>query len=220
MRTCYANREKAEKFVRHTLNFEKLPKSWIYVPLIKAATLHRGYDLPEHKRVSGSFPVVASSSVVGYHNEAKIKGPGVVTGRSGTIGVVRYIESDFWPLKHTRLVCDFHGNNPKFISLLLESMQLNKFLTGTGVPTLNRNNIHPIEVPLPQLPEQLEIVSIAESLLSLGDQTALSISRSVAQSERLRQSILLKAFKGNLSTQNRNDEPAQKLLERMKNYNT
>jgi len=96
-------------------------------------------------------------------------------------------------------------------------MQIQKFLSGTGVPTLNRNNIHPLPVALPQLPEQSEIVLRTESLMSMIEQTMLSIAKNMLQAERLRQSILLKGFKGELCNQDPNDEPAEKLLERIKN---
>jgi restriction endonuclease S subunit len=159
--------QRTEKFFQDISLLKELPEGWLYVPLIQVATLHRGFDLPQDKRKNGPYPVVASSSIVGYHNVAKIKGPGVATGRSGTIGEVRYIELDFWPLNTSLYVCDFHGNAPKFVLILLQAMQIQKFLSRTGVPTLNRNIIPPIQVPLPQLPEQLEIISKTEQLFSV-----------------------------------------------------
>lgn len=47
--------------------------------------LNRGFDLPNDQIVEGHYPVVASTSIKAYHNEWKIKGPGVVTGRSGSL---------------------------------------------------------------------------------------------------------------------------------------
>ena len=44
-------------------------------------TLQRGFDLPEYDRHPGDFPVVTSSGVNSFHNEAKVKAPGVVMGR-------------------------------------------------------------------------------------------------------------------------------------------
>jgi type I restriction enzyme S subunit len=140
----------------------------------------------------------------------------VVTGRSGTIGEVRYIEIDFWPLNTSLYVCDFHGNAPKFVSILLQAMQIQKFLSGTGVPTLNRNIIHPVQVPLPQLLEQLEIVSKTEELFSDIEQTNSLIVAVMSQVDQLRQSILKDAFIGKLVLQDPADEPADKLLERIK----
>ena len=57
-------------------------------------------------------------------------------------------------------VIDFHGNSPKFIALLLEALRLERFIASTGVPSLNRNFIHPILVPVPPVDEQNEIAYI------------------------------------------------------------
>jgi len=75
--------------------------SWRTVVLGEAVTLKRGYDLPEHSRQPGEVPVVSSSGITSFHNEAKVKGPGIITDRYGTLGEVFFIERDFWPLNTT-----------------------------------------------------------------------------------------------------------------------
>ena len=72
--------------------------------------LKRGYDLPQHNRRPGAVPLVSSSGVTDHHAEAMAKGPGVVTGRYGTLGQVFYVEQDFWPLNTTLYVRDFKAN--------------------------------------------------------------------------------------------------------------
>ncbi len=67
-------------------------------------TLQRGFDLPATERVAGDVPVVASTGVSSWHNVAKVKAPGVVIGRSGSIGGGQYIDQDFWPLNTTLYV--------------------------------------------------------------------------------------------------------------------
>jgi len=68
------------------------------MPLGDVITLQRGYDLPKTQFKKGSVPVVGSNGIIGYHNVEKEKGPGVVTGRSGTIGKVHFIDYEsYWP---------------------------------------------------------------------------------------------------------------------------
>jgi len=86
---------------------------WRQVELGEVITLQRGYDLTQRDRKSGTVPVVSSSGVSGYHNEAKVLGPGVVTGRYGTLGEVYYIEEDFWPHNTTLFVKGFHGSGKR-----------------------------------------------------------------------------------------------------------
>ncbi|PSB32840.1 restriction endonuclease subunit S [Chlorogloea sp. CCALA 695] len=115
--------------------------------LSELITLQRGFDLPESNRQIGNIPVVASSGVVGFHNEAKVKAPGVVIGRSGSIGGGQYITEDFWPLNTTLWVKDFKDHNPRFIYYLLKNIDFSSFNGGSGVPTLNRNHIANIKAP-------------------------------------------------------------------------
>ena len=64
---------------------------WAQLPLGEVITLQRGYDLPKQNWVEGNVPIVGSNGIIGYHNVPKEKGPGVVTGRSGTIGKVHLL---------------------------------------------------------------------------------------------------------------------------------
>jgi len=199
-----------------TSNLPELPDGWAWAPLINAAMLHRGYDLPVQNRINGIYPVVASSSIVGYHNKKMIDGPGVITGRSGTIGEVIYIDSDYWPLNTTLYVCDFNGNLPRFIYYLLKSIRLQKYLAGTGVPTLNRNIVHPTLVPLPPVSEQVIIANFLANYFSIIDESEQIIDAELKRSQSLRQSILKRAFAGKLVPQDPNDEPASVFLEKIR----
>lgn len=116
------------------------------IPLNEFITLQRGFDLPQDKRVMGDIPVVASTGVVGYHNEEKVLAPGVVIGRSGSIGGGQYITTNFWPLNTTLWVKDFKGHHPRFVYYLLKSIDFSQFNVGSGVPTLNRNHLNGILV--------------------------------------------------------------------------
>lgn len=110
---------------------------------INVVKLQRGYDLPVQDRVQdGDIPVFGSNGALDNHNEAKVIGGGVITGRSGSIGKVYYTEEDYWPLNTSLFSVDLHGNNIVYLAYLLELFNLSRFADGTGVPTLNRNNVH------------------------------------------------------------------------------
>jgi len=128
-------------------------------------TLQRGFDLPETERRPGQIPVIASTGAVGTHSDAMVKGPGVVIGRSGSLGGGQFIRGDFWPLNTTLWVKDFKGNDIRFCYYLLKSLDLAAFNVGSGVPTLNRNHIHPLPVRAPvDVSEQRAIAHILGAL--------------------------------------------------------
>jgi len=74
------------------------------VPLGELVHLKRGYDLPARTRRAGTVPVVSSRGFTGTHDVARVSAPGVVTGRTGTLGGVFFLERDFWPLNTTLYV--------------------------------------------------------------------------------------------------------------------
>ena len=155
-----------------------IPDGWSHVQLEKVATLQRGKDLPKTKQINGKYPVVGSSGIIGYHNEFICKGPGVVTGRSGSIGVHTYIENDFYPHNTGLFVKDFHNNFPKFIFYLFHTINFNKYRTGVSVPTLNRNFIHNELIKLPPLPEQKAISHILSTIQEAKEKTEAVIQAS------------------------------------------
>ena len=133
--------------------------AWEQRKLIMVAPLQRGFDLPAEKIIPGVYPVMMSNGIGAYHNEYKVKGPGVVTGRSGTIGNLQYVESAFWPHNTTLWVTKFYGNHPKFIYYLYEKIDLKRYKAGSGVPTLNRNDVHDTMVFFPASRKEQELIS-------------------------------------------------------------
>ncbi|MBD7957480.1 restriction endonuclease subunit S [Microbacterium sp. Sa4CUA7] len=137
---------------------------WRDVTLGEVCELKRGYDLPRGSRAVGSVPVISSSGPTGWHDEAKVKAPGVVTGRYGTLGQVFYVTEDFWPLNTSLYVRDFKGNDPRFVAVLLRSMDLAKYDGAAAVPGLNRNHLHTLSVRVPELSVQASIAQVAQAL--------------------------------------------------------
>jgi type I restriction enzyme, S subunit len=70
-------------------------QGWKVTNLGKFMSLQRGYDLPHRERKIGNVPIITSSGFGETHSEAKVMGPGVVTGRYGTIGDVFYVQENF-----------------------------------------------------------------------------------------------------------------------------
>ena len=106
----------------------------------------RGYDLPKSKFVEGKYPVQSSNGILGYHNEYKVEGPGITIGRSGTVGNPHLIRENFFPHNTSLFVKEFKGNDIEYIYYLLQYLDLGNQKSGSGVPTMNRNHLHPIKI--------------------------------------------------------------------------
>lgn len=133
---------------------------WKRCQLGEVITLRRGYDLPQRRRSSGPYPVVSSAGVTDFHSAYKVQGPGVVTGRYGTLGEVFYVEGEFWPLNTSLYVADFKGNDARFISYLLRTLNFSSQNAAGAVPGVNRNHLHTLEVLLPPLVQQQQIAAL------------------------------------------------------------
>jgi type I restriction enzyme, S subunit len=137
---------------------------WRETTLGEVLELKRGYDLPARERQDGPFPIISSSGVSGYHNKAMTKAPGVVTGRYGTLGEVFFITQDFWPLNTSLYVRDFKGNDPRFVSYFLKTLDFMAYSDKAAVPGLNRNHLHSAKVRVPPPREQQAIACILGAL--------------------------------------------------------
>ncbi len=165
-------------------------------------TFQRGHDLPSRLRRRGSIPLVSSAGVTDWHDTPAAEPPGVVTGRYGTIGELFFIDQPYWPLNTTLYVRDFHGNNPRYIYYLLHRFDFGNFSGKSGVPGVNRNDLHAESVGATRDPlEQAAIVEAldaAADLLSTLDQLLLK-KRDLAQGLRqalLSERVRLSGFQG------------------------
>ena len=167
--------------------------AWTSERLKNVAPLQRGFDLPTNRVEEGAVPVVYSNGIERFHNKALVTGPGVVTGRSGTLGKVHYVPVDFWPHNTTLWVTDFKGNHPLFIYYLYQALGFNRFASGSGVPTLNRNDAHSYLVSLPDDPAEQELIANA---LSDVDRLIESLDALIAKKRAIKQATMKQLLTG------------------------
>lgn len=110
--------------------------------------------------------------------------------------------------------------NPKFISWYANTFGQQFFFDEgkhtTNLASISMTKLKGLPIPLPPLAEQQKIVEEVERRLSVVDELVKTIEENLRRAERLRQSILKKAFSGKLVPQDPSDEPASVLLERIK----
>jgi len=110
---------------------------------------------------------------------------------------------------------------PLWINTFWDSTRNRAWIEGVAATTAGQYNVsmtvlNKMPVPLPPLAEQQQIVAEVERRLSVADEVERTVDASLKQAERLRQSILKRAFAGKLVPQDPNDEPAERLVERIR----
>ena len=157
--------------------------------------LQRGFDLPTYARnENGIYNVWGSNGILSKHSTYKVDEPGIVTGRSGSLGKVYYTTEPYWPLNTTLFSKNTYGNNVVYLAYLLRFYKLERFSNGTGVPTLNRNLLDGkkiIDTPLEKQNEFAEFVKHVDKL-------KFEMEKSLKELEDNFNSLMQKAFKGEL----------------------
>ena len=111
---------------------------------------------------------------------------------------------------------DFITNQFVFLFLLSQYEEMRSVAVGGVRPNLNLDKVKSIIINLPPQKEQKEIVHRVEQLFAFSDKLEARYTQAKTLLDKLSQSILAKAFRGELVAQNPNDEPASVLLERIK----
>lgn len=144
-----------------------LPEGWKDTNVNAELTFQRGFDLPKSKFEKGSIPVVGSTTILGFHNKYRINGPGIVTGRSGSLGLFQFIQTNFWPHNTSLFIKDFKGHSIYFIHQLLLTLDFSKLNSGGAIPSLNRNTLSSIAIVVPTSEIEKQFEKIVSQYYSL-----------------------------------------------------
>lgn len=226
-------------------NLPKLPKSWTWASISQVGEVTGGLTKnPRREKLPAKIPYLRVANVyAGELDLTEVKSIGidqselervlltagdllVVEGNGSIdqIGRVALWDGKIAPCAHQNHLIKVRFNQPKlgkYILWWLLSSEGRNFITKiasstSGLHTLSISKVASLPVPLPSILEQEQIVREIERVLSIADVMQQALDIASRQAERLRQSILKQAFEGRLVAQDTNDEPAERLLERIK----
>lgn len=155
----------------------------------------------------------------------EVKGGNIIISRSGTVGELCIlpdnVEHGLISTNLMKIVLDNEVINSKFFCWLFDGSslvidKLRELCTGSTRIFLTQNILKQIDYPLPPIKEQQEIIHRVEQLFAFLEKIEARYTRTKTILDKLPQSILAKAFRGELVPQDPNDEPASALLERIK----
>ena len=178
----------------------EVPSHWKFASLKWLVHFQRGHDLPADQRCPGDIPIISSGGAIGFHSTAAAKGPGIVTGRYGSIGHFTLVDEDYWPLNTALYSTDLRGNDPRFVWYFLHAlsdlfiMESNK----SAVPGIDRNDIHAVLVARPLLAEQHEIVAHLDHATARIDTLIARTERSIELLREHRTALITAAVTGKI----------------------
>ncbi len=116
----------------------------------------------------GKYPIYGSGGIMGYANDYICKAETVVIGRKGSINKPIFVETPFWNVDTAFGLCaNSEELNPKYLYYFCEKFDFEKLNTTVTIPSLTKSNLLNVEIPLPNLEKQKQIVELLDKVTSL-----------------------------------------------------
>ena len=174
---------------------KEIPKGWEVKAIGEVVDILYGRGLPESKRKNGSFPVVGSSGIVGYHAQFLATPPSIVIGRKGNAGSVYLMLEPFYPID---TVFYTGKTTPAITFYIYHHLKLTPLaeigMTDTAVPGININNLKAVKIPIPPQPILQHFHSLVEPLF----QKIIFNQRQIMVLRKIRDALLPKLVFGRL----------------------
>jgi len=206
-------------------NLPELPEGWVWTRLELITTNHDGKRVPvsRKKRASmkGVYPYYGASGIIDSVDNYLFDGNFLLIGEDGanllarTTPIAFQATGKFWVNNHAHVLTPLGGVPISYLEHYINRISLAEYVTGTAQPKLTQRAMNKIPVPLAPLKEQYKIAEEISRRFSVIDEISKEMELMTKYSDKLRQSILKTAFEGKITPQDPNDEPAEKLLERI-----
>ena len=125
-----------------------------------------GFSVRVTDEQSGEYPVFGSNGITGYIDSYKVESPGVIIGRKGSVGAIRFSNENFTPTDtaYYLLIKDKTKDDIKFWYYYLQLLGLEKLNTHSSVPGLSREIAYFVNVNPPDIKAQQKIAAVLSAL--------------------------------------------------------
>ena len=209
---AFENIEKAKQNTHQNLNnakelfdsylnkvFSENTEDWEEKTLGDILSLEYGKSLDKSERnEKGMYNAYGANGIKDKTNKYLYNKKSIIVGRKGSAGELNYTEEKFWALDVCYYVkFDEHKYDIKFLYNLLKLQNLPSLAKGVK-PGINRNDVYNIRVRIPNVKKQQEIVQKLDDLQKQTKKLEQIYAQKLQDLEELKQSILQKAFNGEL----------------------
>ena len=157
---------------------------WRKVKLGDCLSIGNGCDYKHLKE--GDIPVFGTGGIMTYVDNYLYDGETVCIGRKGTINHPMYHIGKIWTVDTLFYTHSFVGVIPKFIYYTFCNIDWNKYNEATGVPSLSKETIYKIEIPVPDLSAQRRIAAI----LASADKVIAATQKLIAKYKQMKQGMM------------------------------
>ena len=160
--------------------------------------------ITKNVRKAGQYPYYGASGIVDYVEDYIFDGKFLLVSEDGanllarTYPIAFIAEGKFWVNNHAHILSFKDETTMRFVELFFSNLDISSFVTGMAQPKFNQASLNNIEIPLPPLPEQKRIVEELDTLSEKVRQLQEIYSKQIANCADLKQSLLQKAFEGEL----------------------
>lgn len=219
--------------------FPELPEGWVWTRLEEVTKIASGGtpSTRDKENFGGKIPWITPSDLSKFNGKYISKGSRNITEKGlnsssavllpagavifssrAPIGYVAIAKNEFCTNQGCKNFIPKKGIFNEYLYYYLKGNKslAESYASGTTFLELSASRAAFVPIPISPIQEQHKIVEEIEKRFSIADEVEKVVNESLKQAERLRQSILKKAFEGKLVPQDHNDEPAEKLLARIK----
>lgn len=186
------------KLTNENVKDGELPKGWEMLKIKDICEIKGGKNQSKVINQNGKYPIYGSSGIFGYADEYICDENTTIVGRKGNINSPLFVTTKFWNVDTAFGLCVNNKYDSKLLFYFCLGFNFKKLDKSTTIPSLAKSDILSIDIQVPPEKEQHLIVQEIESRLSVADKIEESITQSLQQAEALGQSILKKAFSGEL----------------------
>lgn len=170
-------------------------KGWDIKKIGEVADIVHGKNQKDVISTHGKYPIYGSGgTVMGYATEYLCKAGTIILGRKGTINNPQYINHKFWNVDTAFGIVAKESIDSKYLFFFIKKQDWEKMNTGTTLPSLTQAIVKNVDIPLPPLSEQQEIVSRLDSLNEKVNTLQQNYSRICSECDALKQAILRQVF--------------------------
>lgn len=199
-------------------NLKELPDKWCWCKIgdfleLKAGKNIKADNISIEKNNNNKYACYGGNGIRGYVDSFNVEGTHIIIGRQGALcGNINIAENKFYATEHAVVVYPRYDTDISWLSENLRFLNLNQYSRSAAQPGLAVKNINNVLMPVAPYAEQIEMGRLISQMLNVWKQKEIICNKVLNKIDTMKKSILAKAFRGELGTNNPIEDSALNLL--------